>query len=104
MTEPSPLAQAEAAAREAAADTDMVRIVAAVLAAQQATQQQPQPQPPAPARREFSPTQWLVVGGVVVSVGLVAAVFAVAIAIGATCATVCLLILRAMWRDFQKGR
>ncbi|MET7983037.1 hypothetical protein [Streptomyces sp. NPDC005281] len=102
MTEPNPLAKAEAALAEAADNTDIVRIVAAVLAAQQATQQQPAP--PAPARPEFDARKWLVIGGVVVSVGLVGALFAVAIAIGATCATACLLILRSVWRDFSKGR
>jgi hypothetical protein len=102
MTEPNPLAKAEAAVAEAADNTDIVRIVAAVLAAQQATQQQATP--PAPARSEFDARKWLVIGGVVVSVGLVGALFAVAIAVGATCATACLLILRSMWRDFAKGR
>lgn len=103
MTEISPLAKAEAAAREAAVDTDMVRQVAAILAAQQLLQNQ-QPQQPAPVRREFNPSQWLVVGGVVVSVGLAAALFAVAIAVGATCATACLLILRSLYRDYRKEK
>ncbi|MFF9153853.1 hypothetical protein ACF1AB_16670 [Streptomyces sp. NPDC014846] len=98
------LQKAEAAAREAAANTvDVAQIVAAVLATQQLAQQQT-PAPPAPARQEFDAKKWVVIGGVVVSVGLVGALFAVAIAIGATCATACLLILRAMWRDFQKGQ
>ena len=48
--------------------------------------------------------KWLVIGGVVVSVGLVGALFAVAIAIGACCATACLLILRSLWSDLTKGR
>ncbi|MDT0568882.1 hypothetical protein RM704_15625 [Streptomyces sp. DSM 3412] len=64
---------------------------------QQPTCQHHQPQ------QDFSAKKWLVIGGVVVSAGLVGAMFAVAIAIGATCATACLLILRSMWRDFQKG-
>ncbi|MFI0964628.1 hypothetical protein ACH4S8_25005 [Streptomyces sp. NPDC021080] len=102
MTEPNPLAKAEAAVAEAAENTDLVRIVAAVLAAQQATQQQTAP--PTPVRPEFDARKWLVIGGVVVSVGLVGALFAVAIAIGACCATACLLILRSMWRDVSKGR
>jgi hypothetical protein len=104
MTEQSPLAKAEQAARDAAADTDIVRIVAAVLATQQANQQQTPAcqhhQPPQP----FEAKKWVVIGGVVVSVGLVGALFAVAIAIGATCATACLLILRSMWRDYLKGK
>lgn len=87
---------------EAADNTELTRQIAAILAAQQLVNQQ-QPAP-APVRREFNATQWLVVGGVVVSVGLVASLFAVALAIGATCATACLLILRSIWRDMQKGR
>ncbi|MER6749445.1 hypothetical protein [Streptomyces fungicidicus] len=89
---------------EAADNTQMVQQIAAILAAQQLLNQQP-PQQPAPVQRqEFNATKWLVIGGVVVSVGLVASVFAVAIAIGATCATACLLILRGLWADFQKGK
>lgn len=96
------LQKAEAAVREAAENTDVARIVAAVLATQQAAAQQ-QPAPVAQkATQPFDAKKWLVIGGVVVSVGLVGALFAVAIAIGACCATACLLILRSMWRDLRK--
>ncbi|MFH8799678.1 hypothetical protein ACH4F6_08800 [Streptomyces sp. NPDC017936] len=88
---------------EAADNTEMVKQIAAILAAQQLLAAQ-QPAAPQPVRREFNATQWLVIGGVVVSVGLVGALFAVAIAIGAVCATACLLILRGLWADFQKGK
>ncbi|WP_432169714.1 hypothetical protein [Streptomyces sp. 1222.5] len=88
---------------EAAENTELARQIAAILAAQQLLNQQ-QPQPGAPARQEFDAKKWVVIGGVVVSVGLVGALFAVAIAIGATCAAACLLILRSVWRDVQKGR
>lgn len=97
----------EQAAREAAAAADntrQVELIAAVLAAQQLLNQQ-QPQPPVPAPRpEFNATKWLVIGGVAVSVGLVGALFAVAIAIGAVCATACLLVLRGLWADYLKGK
>ena len=99
-----PLEKAARDAIEAADNTELTRQIAAILAAQQLLNAQQQPAVPAPVRREFNATQWLVVGGVVVSVGLVASLFAVALAIGATCATVCLLILRSIWRDMQKGR
>lgn len=98
-----PLEKAAREAVEAADNTELVKQIAAILAAQQLLNGQQQPTP-APVRREFNATQWLVVGGVVVSVGLVASLFAVALAIGATCATACLLILRSIWRDMQKGR
>ncbi|MEV5314273.1 hypothetical protein [Streptomyces sp. NPDC052610] len=96
----------EKAAREAveAADnTEMVKQIAAILAAQQLLNQQPPAPAPAP-RQEFDAKKWVVIGGVAVSLGLVGALFAVAIAIGATCATACLLVLRGLWNDFQKKR
>jgi hypothetical protein len=100
----SDLEKAARDAVEAAANTRQVEQIAAILAAQQLLNQQQQPQQPAPVRQEFNATKWLVIGGVVVSAGLVASLFAVAIAIGAVCATACLLVLRGLWADFQKGR
>ncbi|MEV6116616.1 hypothetical protein AB0L59_30115 [Streptomyces sp. NPDC052109] len=88
---------------EAADNTELTRQIAAILAAQQLLNQQ-QPQAPAAPAQPFDAKKWLVIGGVVVSVGMVAALFAVAIAIGATCATACLLILRSLYRDYQKGK
>ncbi|MFJ1653680.1 hypothetical protein ACIOC2_20280 [Streptomyces sp. NPDC088337] len=96
----------EKAAREAVdaeANTQMVQQIAAILAAQQLLNQQ---QPQAcqhQARPEFDTKKWLVIGGVTVSAGVVLAVFAVAIAIGAVCATACLLVLRGLWADFQRN-
>ena len=99
----SDLEKAARDAVEAADNTRQVEMIAAILAAQQLLNAQQQP--PAPvARQEFNATKWLVIGGVVVSVGLVASLFAVVIAIGATCATACLLVLRGLWADFQKGK
>ncbi|BCL20288.1 hypothetical protein ACPCBX_13580 [Streptomyces tuirus] len=98
----SDLEKAARDAVEAADNTELTRQIAAILAAQQLLNQQPQQ--PAPVRQEFNATKWLVIGGVVVSAGLVASLFAVAVAIGATCATVCLLILRGLWADFRKGK
>ena len=98
------LRKAEDAVRDAADNTDVVRIVAAVLATQQATQQQPAPAPPAlsAARR---PVGLYIAGGIGAAIALAflamaAAVLAVAVAVGAICATACLLVLRSMWRDF----
>ncbi|MER6956030.1 hypothetical protein [Streptomyces sp. NPDC000618] len=99
-----PLAKAEAAAAEAAENTDIVRIVAAVLAAQQITQQQTQPPAPAPARPEFDARKWIVLGGLGIAGGLVASLFAVAVAIGAVSVAILALVLRGLWADFQKGR
>jgi uncharacterized membrane protein YgcG len=99
----SDLEKAAREAVEAADNTAMVQQIAAILAAQQLLAQQQAAPVPAP-RQEFDARKWIVVGGVVVSVGLVSALFAVAIAIGAVCATACLLVLRGMWADYQKEK
>lgn len=88
---------------EAADNSQMTQQILAILAAQQLLNQQ-QPQAPAAPAQPFDAKRWVVIGGVVVSVGLVGALFAVAIAIGATCATACLLILRSLYRDYLKGK
>lgn len=99
----SALEKAARDAVEAAENTEMTRQIAAILAAQQLLNQQQTPVAQQ-ATQPFDAKKWVVIGGVVVSVGLVGALFAVAIAIGATCATACLLILRGLWADFQKGK
>lgn len=102
MTDLNPVQKAEAAALEAAQNTDVVRIVAAVLAAQQATQQQtPVAQQ---TTQPFDTKKWLTIGGLGIAGGLVASLFAVAVAIGAVSVAILALVLRAMWRDYQKGR
>ncbi|MET8169307.1 hypothetical protein ABZT34_34500 [Streptomyces sp. NPDC005329] len=107
MTEQNPLAQAEAAVRAAEADTDIVRIVAAVLAAQQATQQ------PTRVAQQATQTQRPIglyiaagIGGAVALtfLAMAAALLAVAVAVGAVAVTVCVLVLRSVWQDMQRGR
>ncbi|WP_333736348.1 hypothetical protein [Streptomyces sp. IBSBF 2806] len=103
MTEPTPLAKAEAAVREASANTaDVAQIVAVVLAAQQAAQ------PPAPvaqqATQPFDTRKWLTIGGLGIAGGLVASLFAVAVAIGAVSVAILALVLRSIWHDVQRGR
>jgi len=97
------LDKAEAAVREASVNTaDVAQIVAAVLAAQQAAQQ------PAPvvqqATQPFDSRKWLTIGGLGIAGGLVASLFAVAVAIGAVSVAILALVLRGLWADFQKGR
>jgi hypothetical protein len=97
------LRKAEAAVREAEGNTDVARIVAAVLATQQA--QQPTTAAPAPPARRH-PVGLYVTAGIGGAVALsflamAAALLAVAVAVGGTCATVCLLVLRSMWRDLN---
>lgn len=99
----SSLEKAAREAVEAADNTELVKQIAAILAAQQLLNQQPA-QAPAAQPQPFDAKKWLVIGGVCIAGGLVASLFAVAIAIGAVCATACLLILRGLWADFQKGK
>ncbi|MFE1748987.1 hypothetical protein ACFW88_00275 [Streptomyces anandii] len=94
------LKKAEAAVREATESTDVARIVAAVLATQQAAQQQA-PAPAAPARKEFDAKKWVTIGCLGIAGGLVASLFAIAVAIGAVSVAILALVLRAMWRDFH---
>ncbi|MGW0169540.1 hypothetical protein ACWDWT_30845 [Streptomyces sp. NPDC003343] len=101
------LTKAEAAVREAQTDTVAVQLALAAveLAKTAAAQQQavvPQPVAPAPRR----PVGLYVAAGIGGAVALsflamAAALLAVAVAVGGTCATVCLLVLRSMWRDYN---
>ncbi|MFB7739588.1 hypothetical protein ACFC08_35615 [Streptomyces sp. NPDC056112] len=99
----SNLEKAAQDAVEAADNAEVVRQIAAILAAQQLLNQQPQACQHQ-AKPEFDTKKWLVIGGVVVSVGMVGALFALAIAIAACCGTGCFLILRSIWVQTQKNR
>lgn len=114
MTESNPLAKAEAAVTEAAVNTAAVQVaLAAVELAKLANSQQQPPacQHQAPRQDDFNARKWLTIGALVCVGGCVACTLALAfavamtaIAIGATCATACLLVLRSMWRDYRRGK
>ncbi|MFH9816160.1 hypothetical protein [Streptomyces sp. NPDC017230] len=100
----SDLEKAARDAVDAADNTQLARQIAAILAAQQlASQQAPACQHQAP-RQEFDTKKWLVLGSLGIAGGLVASLFAVAVAIGAVSVGILALVLRSMWRDVQKGR
>ena len=106
MTEPNPVEKAEAAVRAAETDTAAVQIaLAAVELAKVATaQQQASPacghqHPPA---KQFDTKKWVVIGGTACVCSVAFALASIAIAIGACCATVCLLVVRSVWTDIQK--
>jgi hypothetical protein len=99
----SDIEKAAREAVEAADNAEMVRQIAAILAAQQLLNQQPAPVVQQ-TTQPFDAKKWVVIGGVAVSLGLVGAVFAIAVTIGAVCATACLLVLRGLWADYQKRR
>ncbi|MER6147975.1 hypothetical protein [Streptomyces hirsutus] len=90
---------------DAADNTRQVELIAAFLAAQQLLNAQQQPQQPAPApRSEFDAKKWLTLGFLGIAGGLVASLFAVAVAIGAVSVAILALVLRSIWHDVQKGR
>lgn len=99
------LARAETAAREAAVDSAAVQIaLAAVELAKAAQAQQPATHPHAcqhkPSR---SGGEWLGIAAAV-CVGAVGIAFAsIALAILGGTTAIVVLVLRSMWRDFQKG-
>ncbi|MGA5262430.1 hypothetical protein ACPCI0_19590 [Streptomyces griseoincarnatus] len=101
----SELEKAARAAAEAADNTEMVRQIAAVLAAQQILAQQ-QPQAPACQHRQGrSSAEWLGIGAAVCVGGVGLAFASIAIAIGALSVAVLALVVRSMWADVQrKGR
>jgi ABC-type Fe3+ transport system permease subunit len=103
------LSEAAREAVEAADNADQLRTIAAVLQAQQimsqVQQHQCQHQPPRP---EFNAKKWWTIGCLAIAgactvcaLALAFALASIAIAVGATCATVCLLVLRSMWRDLK---
>ncbi|MFD5862633.1 hypothetical protein [Streptomyces chartreusis] len=108
MNEPSPLDKAEAAVREAEGSTDVARIVAAVLATQQAMQQQ------APAQAQQcqhdhgkprrSAGEWIAIAAAVCVGGIGIAFASIALAILGGVTGVVVLVLRGVWNDMQKGR
>lgn len=107
--QPTPLAGLEKAARDAvdaASNTEHLALVMAVLQAQQITKQT---QPPAcqhaPVQRQpGGAAKWvgIGIGGSVLMISF--ALSAMAVAIAAVSVTACLIVLRSMWRDYQKGK
>ncbi|MEV7001132.1 hypothetical protein AB0N62_26050 [Streptomyces sp. NPDC093982] len=107
MSELTPLDKAEAAAREAAANTDVARIVAAVLATQQAVQQTPASAPQCQHdhhKPRRSAGEWVGIACAVCVGGVGIAFASIALAILGGVAAIVVLVLRDMWRDYQKGK
>jgi hypothetical protein len=101
------LDKAEAAVREASTDTAAVQLAFAAMELAKLAQQQPAAhsqtcshQP----KQGRSTGEWLAIGCAVCvgSVGI--AIGFIAFAIGGISVAILALVLRSMWRDFQKGR
>ncbi|MEU1293037.1 hypothetical protein ABZ439_11485 [Streptomyces sp. NPDC005840] len=102
MNEPTPLDKAEQAVRAAEADTDVARIVAAVLATQ-AAQQQPATACQHQHRTGRSTGEWLALGCAVCIGGVGIAFASIAIAIGGISVAILALVLRSIWQDIRKN-
>lgn len=95
-------AKAAREAVEASDNTEQLRLIAAMLQAQQLAQPQPcQHETPAKSQ-DFNYGKWLAIGGVASAIAVSLALAAVAIAVAIACATVCLLIVWSVWRDVKK--
>ncbi|MFF1321458.1 hypothetical protein ACFVZZ_18830 [Streptomyces chartreusis] len=102
------LDKAEAAVREAEGSTDVARIVAAVLATQQAMQQRPQ----APAQQcqhdhrkpRRNAGEWIAIAAAVCVGGIGITFASIALAILGGVTGIVVLVLRGVWNDMQKGR
>lgn len=100
----NPVEEAQSAAAAAALQSDQYALVLAAVQAAQIVQQQPhacqhdhQPRP------EFDARKWLVIGGVGSVCALAFALASIAIAVGACCATGCLIVVRSMWRHYLRN-
>ncbi|MGW4876565.1 hypothetical protein ACWEPI_08415 [Streptomyces sp. NPDC004262] len=102
------LKQAEAAVRDAQTDTVAVQLaLAAVELAKAATAQQQAPAAPAcghQQRQGRSVGEWMTIACAVCVGGVGLAFASIAIAVGGLSVAVLALVLRSVWRDFQKSR
>ncbi|MEU0977998.1 hypothetical protein ABZ488_02145 [Streptomyces griseus] len=93
--------QAKRDAADAAANSDQLAQIAALLRAQQLTPQQSSAPVPAVPSPGGGAAKWIGIG-IGGSIFLVAfALSAIAVAITAVALTFCLLLLRAMWQDIK---
>ncbi|MEU0397960.1 hypothetical protein ABZ208_35445 [Streptomyces sp. NPDC006208] len=100
----SDLEKAARDAVDAADNTQQLALIAAFLQAQQLTQQQGCQHPPPAPVQQASNGKWvaLAISGPFLMVTL--AISVMAFAISAVALTICVLVLRSMWVDIQKGK
>jgi hypothetical protein len=104
VTSQQPLGRAEAAAVDAARQSDHYAIVLAAVQAAQIVQQQPQHVCQHHAPQSSTNTgKWIAIG-LAGSVGAISlALSAIAVAVGAVAVTCCLIVLRSMWRHYLRN-
>lgn len=97
----SDLEKAAKDAVDAAANTEHLALVMAVLQAQALTQQ-PSAPPAHVVRTSGGAAKWIGIGVGGSVFLLTVAVSAIAVAISAVALTICLLVLRSVWQDIRK--
>ena len=104
MNDPTPLDKAEAAAREAAVNTAAVQIALAAVELAKAAQTQPAAQPHACEHKQRrSAGEWIGIACAVCVGGVGIAFASIALAILGGVAAIVVLVLRSMWRDYQRS-
>ncbi|MEU2800256.1 hypothetical protein [Streptomyces sp. NPDC007117] len=84
---------------DAAANSEQLALIAAVLQAQKLTQQPPVPAPAAPSSGGVAKWIGIGVGGSIFLITV--ALSAIAVAISVTGLTICVLVLRSVWQDIK---
>ncbi|MFG2870989.1 hypothetical protein [Streptomyces sp. NPDC048338] len=85
---------------EAQANSEQLALVMAILQAQQVTQPVQQP---APVQQQNT-GKWIALGVAAPFLAVTLAISVMAFAISAVALTICVLVLRGLWADFQKGK
>lgn len=101
------LDKAEAAVREASVDTAAVQLAFAAMELAKMAQQQPTAPQPAcdhQHRQGRGAGEWIGISCAICIGGVGIAFASIAIAIGGISVAILALVLRSMWRDFNKGR
>ncbi|MFE5629940.1 hypothetical protein [Streptomyces sp. NPDC056543] len=98
----SDIEKAAREAVEAAHNSEQLAMVMAILQAQQLTRQQPCQHPPAPAPQQNT-GKWIAVGVAAPFLAVTLAISVMAFAIAVVALTICVLVLRGLWADYQKG-
>ena len=100
----SDIEQAARDAVEAADNSQQLAMVMAILQAQQVTQQlEVRNAGPAPQQQQ-STGKWIALGVAAPFLAVTLAISVMAFAISAVALTICVLVLRGLWADFQKGK
>ncbi|MEU8519079.1 hypothetical protein [Streptomyces sp. NPDC048577] len=93
----------EKAARDAVdaqANAEQVALILAILQAQQLTQKPVQPAAPV---RSGGHGKWIAMGVAAPFLAVTLALSVMAFALSAVALTVCVLVLRGLWADYQRG-